>query len=60
MPEILVIKGLTYHGVYCQKPPSLFQVFKKPGQINYGVKPFEIAELISIRIVCIQRTLLEL
>lgn len=34
--------------------------FQKPGQTNYGVKPFEIAELISIRIVCIRRTLLEL
>jgi len=26
MPETLVIKGLTYHAVYFQKPPSLFQV----------------------------------
>ena len=34
--------------------------FQKPEQTNYGVKPVEIAELISFRIVCTQRTLMEL
>ena len=32
----------------------------KPWQTSYGVKLFEIAEIISIRIVCVLRTLLKL
>ena len=43
------------------KNPHLFsRLPQKPGHTNYDMKPFEIAEVISIKIVCVQRTLLKL
>ena len=46
---------------YIFKNLHLFSRFpQKLGQTNYGVKPFEIAEATSTRIVCAQQTLLKL
>jgi hypothetical protein len=60
MPEILIIKGLTYHAVLFKNLHLFSRFSQKSGKTNYGLIPFEIAVIISIRIVCVQRILLKL
>ena len=46
---------------YIFKNLHLFSRFpEKLGQTNYGVKPFEIEDVISIKIVCVQQNILKL
>ena len=40
--------------------PPFSRFPQKLGQTNYGVKPFEIEDVISIKIVCMQQTILKL
>jgi hypothetical protein len=49
MPKTLIIKELTYHAVYFQKSPALFQIALEIWEDKLWCEPFEITEVISIQ-----------